>query len=162
MVAPLVFAAGAAGGAQQVGKLSQEVFGFDFVQLIIKMGIYFLVAIIIDKLHFLVTGTANIAATILLAFGINLPTSEPDFITKLFSEQGISGVKYWDIIKFGAMALIVIEMLFYIQTQRNLGGSPSPFTIAIFLLIISTIGIFTIPELIQKIKARVNNPTAGV
>jgi len=158
----LVVAAGVAGGTQQVARLSQEVFGFDFVQLAIKLGIYFLVAIIIDKLHFLVTGTANIAATILLAFGINLPTSEPNFVTKLFSEQGISGFRYWDLIKFGAMALILVEMLLYIQTQRNAGGTPSPFTIAIFLLIVGAIGVFTVPELIAKLRTRMNNPAAGV
>jgi len=163
-IAPLIIAAaqGASAGSAQTSRISLEFFGFDFISLAIKLAVYFIVAVVIDKIHFLVTGTANIAATILSAFGLNLPTSEPEFLTKLFSEQGFQGFKFWDVVKFGALALVIIEMVLYIQTQRNLGGSPSPFTLAIFVMIVAALSLYTIPDLIQKLKTRMNNPTAGI
>jgi len=160
-LAPLIVEA-IKGGKAGTTQLSIEFFGFDFVSLLIKLVIYFIVAVTIDKIHFLVTGTANIAGTILAAFGLNLPTTEPDFLTKLFSNEGFNGFKYWDVIKFGALALVIIEMVLYIQTQRNLGGSPSAFTIGIFVLIVGALSLFTIPELIAKLRTRMNNPTAGI
>jgi len=93
---------------------------------------------------------------------LNVPTQEPDFLKKLFSEDGIEGFQFWDLVKFGALALVAVEMLLYIQTQRNLGGSPSPFTLAIFVLILSALSLFTVPELITKIKKRVNDKEVGV
>jgi len=163
-IAPLIIGAAqsASAGSAQTSRISLEFFGFDFISLGIKLGIYFLVAIVIDKIHFLITGTANIAATILLAFGINLPTKEPQFLTKLFSPEGFQGFKFWDVVKFGALALVIVEMVLYIQTQRNLGGSPSPFTLAIFVMIVAALSLYTIPDLIEKLKTRINTSTAGV
>jgi len=163
-LAPLIveLAKGASAGSAQTSRISIEFFGFDFISLTIKLTIYFIVAITIDKIHFVISGIPNVVGTILNAFGLNVPTREPEFLTKLFSEDGLSGFKYWDVVKFGALALVGIEMLLYIQTQRNLGGSPSPFTLAIFVLILSLLSLFTIPELIDKLKKRVNDKEVGV
>jgi len=156
----------AASGARQLSKeggtLSIEVFGFDFVSLIVKLLIYFFIAVIIDKFHYVVgvlslgglDKNLNIVGTILLAFGFNLPTREPNFLRDLFSEDGLHGIKYWDLVKFGSMILVFIEGMMYYQTQKRLGGSPSPFTLGIFAMIMLLLSAFTIPELIDKLRAR--------
>jgi len=138
------------------GGLSREIFGFDFVLFFTKLSIFFLVAIVIDKIHFLIVGTANIAATFLRAFGVNLPTSEPDFLKKLFSIDGYNGIHYWDVVKFLAIILTVLEFFTYYNNLKRNGGKPSPFTIAIFGLVLVLLTAFTVPELIEKLKKRMN------
>jgi len=138
------------------GALSHEIFGFDFILFFTKLSIFFLVAIVIDKIHFVIVGTANIAGTILRAFGINIPTDEPDFLKKLFSVDGFNGIHYWDIVKFGAIILTVLEFFMYYNNLKRNGGKPSPFTLAIFGLTLVLLTAFTVPELIDKLKKRMS------
>jgi len=138
------------------GQLSQEIFGFDFILFFMKLITFFVVAIVIDKIHFVIVGTANVAATILRAFGINLPSDEPDFLKKLFSVDGYNGIHYWDIVKFGAIILTVLEFFTYYNSLKRSGGKASPFTIAIFGLILVLLTAFTVPELIEKLKKRMS------
>jgi len=146
---------------KEASALSVELFNFDFINLTMKLFAWFIIAIVIDKIHFVITGNAvNVVATIVNAFGYNLPTAqnEPDFFKKLFNE-GYFGLKYWDFIKIGALVLVFIEFMRYYENEKRLGGSPSPFTIGIFAGIMILLASFTIPELIKKLKMRM--PAGG-
>ena len=143
-------------------QLSVELFAYDFVNLAIKLIVFSVIAVIIDKLHFVITGIPNVAGAILGAFGLNVPTSEPDFLAKLFSEEGFEGLHYWDIIKFALIILVAMEWINYMQSQKRLGGEASPITMAVFALITFALAIFTIPELLKKLRSRVTNQGVGV
>jgi len=118
-----------------------------------------MIAIFIDKIHFAINSAGlNVAATIAGIFGYNFPTaaSEPDFFKKIFNE-GFFGLKYWDFVKIGAILLTFIEFMRWFENEKRNGGSPSPFTIGIFTLIILLLSAFTVPEIIQKLKTRKTN-----
>jgi len=161
-IAPVIIRE-AAGGTRQaskeIGKLSIELFSFDFLNLTIKLVVWFMIAIFIDKIHFAINSAGlNVAATIAGIFGYNFPTaaSEPDFFKKIFNE-GFFGLKYWDFVKIGAILLTFIEFMRWYENEKRNGGSPSPFTLGIFTLIILLLGAFTVPEIIQKLKTRKTN-----
>jgi len=150
--------------AKESGKLSMELFSFDFLNLTIKLLVWFLIAVVIDKIHFAINGgLVNVVTTIINAFGFNLPTaqSEPDFFKKLFNE-GYFGLKYWDLVKLGAIVLVIIEFYRWYENEKRLGFSPSPFTIGIFASFVLLLSAFTVPEIIDKIKARTPNNPLGV
>ncbi len=147
--------------SKEVSKLSVELFSFDFMNLAVKLLVWFLIAVVIDKIHFVITSAGvNVVSTIVNAFGYNLPTvqSEPDFFKKLFGE-GYFGLKYWDFIKVGAIILVLIEFTRWYETEKRLGGEPSAFTLGIFAMIMVLLSAFTIPEIITKLKMRM--PAGG-
>jgi len=146
---------------KESGKLSIELFSFDFVNLTVKLMAWFLIAVFIDKIHFVITSAGvNVVSTIVNAFGYNLPTaqSEPDFFKKLFGE-GYFGLKYWDFIKIGALLLVLIEFSRWYENEKRLGGTPSYFTLGIFAMIMVLLSAFTVPEIIKKLKMRM--PAGG-
>ena len=161
-VAPILvreIGSGTRQASKEIGKLSIELFTFDFLNLTIKLVVWFMIAIFIDKIHFAINSVGvNVAATIAGIFGYNFPTAaaEPDFFKKLFGE-GYFGLKYWDFIKIGALVLTFIEFMRYYENEKRNGGDPSPFTVGIFLLIMLLLSAFTVPELIAKIRARTPN-----
>ena len=136
-------------------QFSAELFGYDFVNLAIKLIVFSVIAVIIDKLHFVITGIPNVAGAILGAFGLNVPTSEPAFLSKLFSPEGFEGLRFWDLIKFALIVLVAMEWISYMQAQKRLGGEASPTTMGVFGLILFALSIFTIPELLAKLRSRV-------
>jgi len=155
-------AAGARQGSKEVSKLSIELFTFDFLGLTIKLFAWFFIAVVIDKIHFAVNSLGvNVAVTIASVFGYSLPnaSNEPQFFKKLFT-VGYFGLKYWDFIKIGAIVLTFIEFMRWYENEKRIGGTPSPFTVGIFTLIILLLGAFTVPELIQKLKTRTPNTAA--
>jgi len=160
--------AGVSGQAKkEAGKISIEYFQFDFLNLGIKLFLWFSIAIVIDKIHFVITGSAvNVVATIVNAFGYNLPTAqnEPNFFKKLFNE-GYFGLKYWDIIKILAVVLVLIEFLKWYENEKRMAelngtkAAPNYFTVGIFAIIMALLMAFTVPDIIQKLKMRM--PAGG-
>ena len=69
-------------GLKQGQKVSVELFSYDFVGLVIKLAIFAAVAIIIEKLHFIISNpiTSNVLVPLFGALGLNVPTKEPDFL----------------------------------------------------------------------------------
>ncbi len=158
---------GAAGGSPQTTiikeglAISRDVatkeLGYDFIGLTIKLFLFFAVALIFSKFMeavvFFSSPTKSLgfkAITSLL--GIKIPVADdfPEALTKLF-DGGISGFKYWDIVKIIAMLLVVAEMIRYIQNQPS-RKDVSPMTIGLFLGIFGVLAITTIPELFDKLK----------
>ena len=83
-------------------------------------------------------------------FGLTIPKADqvPESLKKLF-DGGISGFKFWDIVKIILIILVIAEFIRYV----NLPQKSSPMTIGIFLGIISILAITTFPELVKRIKA---------
>ena len=151
-------------GRKKTSAISTELFGYDFVGLSIKIVIIFGVGIIIDKIHFAIVGTSGLIASITGALGFSLPSEndEPQMFKALFSEEGFQGIKFWDIIKFLVITVVVLEMISYIAAQKKLGGEASPITLAVFGIIIFGLSIYTVPELLQKLQSRLNNKESFV
>lgn len=133
--------------------ISKEVFGYDFVGLLLKIFIYFVVAFVFAKFMEAVIFTRGIWITLANLLGFNIPKADqiPETLKKLF-DSGLAGFKYWDIIKIVAILLVITEAMRYVSSQREGGGKSSPMTLGVFTLIIAVLGITTIPELISRIK----------
>lgn len=152
----IAIATGAASGAQE---FLTEKFGFDFVGLIIKLAIYFLVALVFAKFMEAVIFLRGGFIAFANLFGLKIPTAEmlPESLKKLF-DGGVGGFKYWDIVKLIAIILVIGEFIRYI----NIPQKSSPLTIGIFLLIISALAITTLPELAKRLKMTDFNQAMGV
>ncbi len=141
-------------------EISKEIFGFDFINLALKLVVYFAIALIFAKVMEAIVfarGTFVVLANLL---GFSIPTSDqvPQSLKDLF-DGGIKGFKFWDIIKIIAILLVITEFMIYINQNKKVGSTPSPMTIGIFILIISVLAISTIPELFNRLKtAGFSNP----
>jgi len=161
-VAPVLIkevGSGARQTSKEFGKLSIQLFQFDFVNLSIQLIAWFGIAILIDKIHYAVNSVGvNVASTIASVFGYKLPTAanEPKFFKKLFGE-GYFGLKYWDLVAVGAIILTFVAFMTYYENEKRNGGTPSAFTIGIFVLIMLLLSAFTLPQIIAKLRARKPN-----
>lgn len=136
-------------------QISKEIFGYDFVGLMLKLFIFYAVAFIISKFFEAIILGQGAMITFLNLFGLKIPTSDiiPDFIKGLFSNTGVKGFKFWDIVKIISILLVTAEFFQYMNSQKNSGGKSSPMTMGLFTLIIIGLGLTTIPELIKRFKA---------
>ena len=90
-----------ASGAIQVGKTaSKEIFGYDFVGLIIKLAVFYGVALIFSKFMEGVIYARGAFVIIANTLGFNIPSGDqfPQSLKDLFGETGIKGFKFWDIV----------------------------------------------------------------
>ena len=141
-------------GIQAGKQVSREIFGYDFVGLIIKLFVFYAVAFVFSKFIEGVIYSRGAFTIIANTLGFNIPTIEqlPESLKDLFSEQGVKGFKFWDIIKIVSILLVTAEFMRYINTNKALGAKSSPMTIGIFTLIIVALGLTTVPELIKRVK----------
>jgi len=139
----------------QAGKaVSKEIFGYDFVGLIVKLFVFYAVAFIFAKFMEGVIYARGAFSIIANTLGFNIPNSDqlPQSLKDLFGETGVKGFKFWDIIKIVSILLVTAEFMRYVNTNKALGAKSSPMTIGIFTLIIVALGLTTVPELIQRVK----------
>jgi hypothetical protein len=90
-------------------------------------------------------------------FGIPLPSNIPEPIRKLFVEgYSIGGInlKWWDLIKLLSVLMVIMEMLQFNQSQKQLGLKPAPTTQGIFILIISALLLVSVPHFVQMIREK--------
>ncbi len=132
---------------------SKEIFGFDFVNLGLKLLVYFTVALIFAKVMEAIVFARGSFVLIANLLGFSIPTEDklPQSIKDLFN-GGIKGFKFWDIVKIIALLLVITEMIMYINQNRRAGSNPSPMTLGVFTLIIVSLGITTVPELVKRLK----------
>ncbi len=97
--------------------------------------------------------TRGIWVTIANLLGFNIPKADqvPETIKKLFN-GGVSGFKFWDIIKIIAILLVIVEAFRYIEDSKNSNRGTSPTTIGVFILLIIILGVTTIPDLYNRLK----------
>ena len=141
-------------GIQAGKQVSKEIFGYDFVGLILKLVVFYGVALIIAKVMEAIIFSRGAFVILANTLGYNVPNVDqfPQSLKDLFGEQGIKGFKFWDIIKIVSILLVVAEFMRYVNTNKALGAKSSPMTIGIFTLIIVALGLTTVPELIQRVK----------
>ena len=132
-------------------KLSSDAFTFDFPSLIVKLTVFYMVAYAVNKIFEAIIFGQNTLFGIAKLFGINLPATLPEPLVNFFQE-GIKGVRYWDIVKVISILLVVMEWNNWNQTQKALKINPSPMTQGVFFVIISALILITVPELFQRFK----------
>ncbi len=74
------------------------------------------------------------------------------YIRELFSDNGIKGFKYWDIIKIITLLLVIMEWKRFNDMTKASNGQVSPLTHGMFMLFIFAISLTIIPDLIKKLK----------
>ena len=141
-------------GLQAGKQVSKEIFGYDFVGLILKLVVFYGVSFIISKVMEAIIFSRGAFVVLANTLGYNVPNVDqfPQSLKDLFGEQGVKGFKFWDIIKIVSILLVVAEFMRYVNTNKALGSKSSPMTIGIFTLIIVALGLTTVPELIQRVK----------
>ena len=135
----------------ELKSLSIREYGYDFVGLATKLIIYFALMLVFAKFMEAVILGKGFYKTLASLFGYNVPSSTdfPKPLTDLFSEQGLKGFKFWDVVKVGAIIMVLFEFIKYIKQNPN---SKNALTIGLFVGIIAILGITTIPELLKRVK----------
>jgi capsular polysaccharide biosynthesis protein len=67
----------------------------------------------------------------------------------LFGENGVKGFKFWDIVKIGAILMVLFEFMRYSKNNPN---TKNALTIGLFVGIIVALGLTTLPELVKRVK----------
>jgi len=139
---------------RKASQQSIELFGYDFVSLIMKLLIYFATAFAVAKVMEAIVFARGAFTVIAGLFGINIPKSDqlPQSLIDLFGE-GFHGVKYWDAVKVVAILLVVVEYLRYVDVNEKNGGKASAMTTGVFLMIGLGLSLITIPELVKRLKS---------
>jgi len=137
----------------QVG--AKELFGYDFIGLIVKLFIFQLVALLIAKFIETVLGANTVIKGIAGLLGYSIPKFLPQQLTDFFT-NGWMGVRYWDVIKGISITVVIMEYSNYRTQTLQQGQEPSPATEAVFYLIIGFFLIITVPELYNRITTAIN------
>jgi len=147
---------------KQGGLQSTEIFRYDFVNLILKIFIFFSVAWIIDQIFKAIIFGNNTLKTLASLIGINLPNTMPENVVSFF-QDGIKGFRYWDFIKIIATLLVIMEWYSWFEAERTANKTPSAFTHGVFGVIVLGLTFISVPELWQRLKEiRTMNQTIGV
>ncbi len=144
---------GAREGLKTASKSSVELFGYNFVNLILGLFVYFFVAFIIAKYFEAVIASKGFISAIAGFFGFNLSFPQNDIIAKLFGGgYGDQKIVYWDFIKGLAVVIVVIEWQRFDAIQKANNGQTSALTHGVFSLIVSLLTIITVPKFIEQLK----------
>lgn len=136
---------------------SIELYGYDFIGLMMKLVVYFIVAYFVEKYIWWTQQKPvnQILAGIFTALGgLPLFALSPTILKYFDSSEVNRGIKFWDIVKAGAVGLVAWEAYNYYRTQENLGGKVSPMTIGVFGLILSLLGFVAIPDILKKLQEK--------
>lgn len=133
------------------GYLKQEL-GYDFVQLIINIIIYFTVAWFTDNYIKATTGQDNFVKRLLGVLGGIGGIFLSNYILDFFTHPENKKFSFWDAVKIGAVAIVAIEAVRYYNRSQADGIEPSPFTLAIFGFIITALSLIVIPDWLHKMK----------
>lgn len=165
-------ASSGASAANQASGLSKEIFGYDFIALITKLTIFYVVAYLFAKFMEAIIYGGNFLNSFVLGagslFGLKIPKKEvfPKVLVDLFIDgYGPQKIVYWDIVKSLSLALVIFEAIQYLNANKKVGADPSPFTIGIFTLIVGAIAVVTIPDIFKRGKPYItlstNDPYFG-
>jgi len=168
MVLPIALAGtilrgGAGIGSKAAKNISLELYGYDFVGLIIKLLVLFTISLVISKVMEMIILTRGFFVSLANLIGFTIPSSEqvPELLKKLFVD-GYQGLKFWDFIKILAILSVVAEYFSFSKATEQQGGKVAPMTTCVFAVITLGLTVITIPELMQKIKKMDFNLASGV
>jgi hypothetical protein len=158
VIAPLIAGAKIASVGFGTAKGTvKELSGYDFIGLMSRIVIFYVVALIIAKIMETIVFSSQGLSKVASMFGIPLPSNIPEPIRKLFVEgYSIGGInlKWWDLIKLLSVLMVIMEMLQFNQSQKQLGLKPAPTTQGIFILIISALLLVSVPHFVQMIREK--------
>ena len=153
----MVAIAGSLVAAKATKETLRQLAGYDFVGLLTRIVIFYVVALVIAKIfELMIFSAAGIRAASNL-FGIPMPSHVPDIIRKLFDEGyqvGALRIKWWDLIKIVSVLMVTYEMILFMQNKKAMNEKPSPTTLGIFVLIISGLTVISFADLYQIYKER--------
>ena len=143
-------------GTKQARKASVQYLGFDFVPLITSLLVFYSIAFVIAK--FMEASKLATGGFLALSnlFGFKVPSSEemPNVWTKLFSENGYQGFKFWDIINVLSVLIIIATAINFQNTTEADGNKVQPITWAIFSLLAGFIILTGVSKLVVKLQER--------
>jgi len=140
-------------GLKRTKKYSVSVLGYDFIGLVMRVGLFLIVGVLIQA-YFTATITGSgVVRTLGLIFGINLPPaiSEDSLLYKLFTD-GWNGIAFWQILQVTAILLVLVEYMQYARMLKEKDEKPNITTQAVFLLIALGLALMVVPQTIQKFK----------
>jgi len=143
-------------GTKQARKASTQYLGFDFIPLISSLLVFYSIAFVIAKFmqaSQLATGGFSALANL---FGFSVPSQNemPNVWTKLFSETGYQGFKFWDIINVLSVLIIIATAINFQNTTEANGNKVQPITWAIFSLLAGFIILTGVSKLVVKLQER--------
>lgn len=141
---------------KEASKVSRTMLGFDFIPLITSLFIFYTIAFLFSK-YMEASKFASggfIAFANLIGFNIPPPEELPNSWNKLFDEEGLNGVKWWDLINIIAIVIIVATAFQFNNNTKAKGDEVQPITWAIFGLMVSFIVITGVSKLVTKLQQR--------
>ena len=138
-------------GLKASREYSVSVLGYDFIGLISRLAIFFLTGFLINS-YFQATIQGGIWLNSLAGFfGLNFPTTLPEWVTKLFT-SGFHNITFWQIIQVIAVLIVVVEYMQYDRMLKQTNEKPNVTTGAVFAMIGLGLSLITFPQIIQKVK----------
>lgn len=136
-------------------KLIEDQLGYDFFGLAIKIVVFFSAAWFLEQ-WLKYNSNRPVSATIAAIFaglgGAAFFALSQWLIDLITSKEEKSGIKYWDVIKIVATLLVMWEAYNYYNSRESLNMKPSPFTLGVFGVIITVLGLMAVPDLLKKIQ----------
>lgn len=152
----VVIASKAAAGAFKAGQnISKELYGYDFTGLIVKLGIFYLAALIFYKYVQFVNGLGGAFGNLITFLGLGTPTWVPSWLSN-FVTKGFGPITYWNLVHAIALWVLYSELQNYEKSQIAVGGQPQAATQAVFYSLMGLIIAIALPGIIS----RVNDQTA--
>ena len=153
MTPPAIALMGAKAGLKASRQYSVAVLGYDFLGLIMRIGVFLLIGVLVQGYFTAAIKGGNWLAGIAGFFGMKFPSTLPEWLVKLFT-TGWNGVAFWQILQITAILLVLVEYFQYDRMLKEKGEKPNVTTQGVFLLIGLALALMVVPETIQKIQER--------
>jgi len=138
--------------AQGGQTVSRHFMGYDFVGLVTRLLVFYIVALVIAKIMEIIVFAQDGIGRVTGLFGIPLPSTVPEPIRKLFVEGYVMGgmtIKWWDLIKIVSVMIVITEWLSFEADLKSTGRKSATSTKAVFFLIIGALLLISVPQLKQ-------------
>ena len=140
-------------GLKESQKYSVSVLGYDFIGLVSRLSVFFIMAFLINS-YFIATISGGIWLNSLGGFfNMKFPTTLPEWLTQLFT-TGYKGFTFWNLVTTIAVLIVVVEAMQYDRMLKEKGQKPNVTTLAVFGVIALGLSLITFPTIIQKLKER--------
>ena len=151
MIQKLLVEEGMKRGLKASREYSVSVLGYDFIGLISRLAIFFITGFLINS-YFQATIQGGIWLNSLAGFfGLNFPTTLPEWITKLFT-TGFHNITFWQIVQVISVLIVVMEYMQYDRMLKEKQEKPNITTGAVFAMIGLGLSLITFPQIVQKIQ----------
>jgi len=151
MIQKLLVEEGMKRGLKASREYSVSVLGYDFIGLISRLAIFFITGFLINS-YFQATIQGGIWLNSLAGFfGLNFPTTLPEWITKLFT-TGFHNITFWQIVQVISVLIVVMEYTQYDRMLKEKQERPNITTGAVFAMIGLGLSLITFPQIVQKIQ----------